>query len=29
VGNNISHLGLLGNKTIYDVIQRWLSQGAY
>ncbi len=25
VGNNISHLGLLGNKTIYDVIHRWLS----
>ena len=29
VGNNISHLGLLGNKTIYNVIHRWLSQGAY
>lgn len=25
VGNNISHLGLLGNRTIYDVIHRWLS----
>lgn len=25
VGNNISHLGLLGNKTVYDVIHRWLS----
>ncbi len=25
VGNNISHLGLLGNKTIYHVIHRWLS----
>ena len=29
VGNNISHLDLLGHKTIYDVIHRWLSQGAY
>ena len=29
VGNNISHLGLLGNKTIYDVIHRWLSEGAH
>ena len=29
VGNNISHLGLLGNKTIYDVIHRWLSEDAY
>ena len=25
VGNNISHLGLLGNRTIYDFIHRWLS----